>query len=107
MSKADLIKRTVRKTINVALEHDFYVDDIFDSEEWMRPETGSTMAQYVEFATATDEAVIRFKDPQGEKFIVCFAFDNLPSEMIYDHSDNDIGNRVCADVADHFMAKGQ
>lgn len=107
MSRSNLIKRTVRKTINTALEHDFYVDDIFDGEEWMEPETGSTMVQYVEFATGTDEAVIRFKDPADEKFIVCFAFDNLPSEMIYDHSDTDVAGRICTDVAEHFMAKGQ
>ena len=96
-------KQVIRKLMSTAVSIGYSVESVFDGEETLKVigwET--TPREIVDFATATDEAVIKFNAGPDKQFYVYLAFDNSPEEMIYDHTDNAAAGSVCIRVADHF-----
>lgn len=92
----------VLKLIEEAECEGYWPESINDSEETLKVKDSTTKPEMVEWATAADEAVIRFGNDDGDKFTVYLVYGNMKDETINDYSAKEVADRICTLVAKHF-----
>lgn len=106
MSRKNIIESTVHKLLMVADKHAMFVSQIHDGEESITIYQDDMWSHIIHTATGTDMASIKFIDGAGSYFRAFLAYDNKPSEMIYDHTDNELAEKICREVAEWFESQG-
>jgi len=100
------IESLVRQMIREADQRDFCPQKVFDTEEVVDIFNLKTSAQVIEI-TATDMANVTFVDSHDNQIVLVLVFDNQPSEMIIDYTDNlPAASEIATAVAEHFEAMG-
>ena len=95
----------VKKLIDEAECEGYWPEIINDSEENLEVEDSTTKQDMVDYATAADEAIIRFSNDDGDKFSVYLVYGNMMEETINDYSAKSVADRICTLVAKHFEGR--